>query len=375
MRILITADTVGGVWSYTRELASGLLAQDVSVVLVTLGRALNAEQSSWTERMAAQFRGSFFLAPTSFRLEWMEDAGHDVDASRRYVADVAHEYRADLLHANQFCFASLNLPIPIVLVAHSDIRSWWRSVHGVPPAETDWLRDYTRIVREGIHGAAVVVAPTQWMLDQIENIYGTSRHSQLIPNGCSPENFQANEAKRLQAVSLGRLWDEGKNIRLLEQIQPAIPILIAGDTRPPEGSTSAAFTASANSHLQLLGALTESETKALLSLTAIYIATSRYEPFGLAPVEAAFSGCAILANDIPSLREVWKSDALYYARNDPNSLAVCLQQLAGDPLLLHHMSQAAHRRAHTHFTASKMTSAYLNLYNLALQPNLSSAYA
>ncbi len=27
MRVLITTDTVGGVWSYTRELVSGLLAE------------------------------------------------------------------------------------------------------------------------------------------------------------------------------------------------------------------------------------------------------------------------------------------------------------------------------------------------------------
>jgi len=37
-----------------------------------------------------------------------------------------------------------------------------------------------------------------------------------------------------------------------------------------------------------------------------------YEPFGLAPLEAALSRCAIVANDIPSLREVWGSAAMYF---------------------------------------------------------------
>ena len=153
MRVLITSDTVGGVWSYTRELVSGLLGEHCSVVLVTLGRPLDADQTRWKESITAQFPDLFSLAPTSFRLEWMEDAGDDVEASCRYVRSLAREYQPDLLHANQFCFASLDLDIPKVLVAHSDVRSWWRTVHGASPPDTAWVRRYTHIVREGIHDA------------------------------------------------------------------------------------------------------------------------------------------------------------------------------------------------------------------------------
>ncbi len=312
MRVLITTDTVGGVWSYTRELVSGLLAKDISVMLVTLGRPLNSEQADWTQSIAARFPETFVLVPTSYRLEWMEDAGQDVEASRRYVERLVDDYKPDLLHANQFCFASLDLSIPCILVAHSDVQSWWRAVHGVPPPDINWLRRYTSAVREGVHGATVVVAPTRWMLNEIENIYGKPACSRVISNGCSPGPFQFDQPKRLQAVSLGRVWDEGKNIRILEQVRSPMPILIAGDTRPPEGSTSAAFTAQPNSNLHFLGALTESETRTLLAGSAIYIATSCYEPFGLAPLEAAFAGCALVANDIPSLREVWGDNAMYY---------------------------------------------------------------
>ena len=51
--------------------------------------------------------------------------------------------------------------------------------------------------------------------------------------------------------------------------------------------------------------LSEEQMRELLGRAAIYIATSRYEPFGLAPLEAALSRCALVANDIPSLRELW----------------------------------------------------------------------
>ena len=64
--------------------------------------------------------------------------------------------------------------------------------------------------------------------------------------------------------------------------------------------------------MQCAGELSESEMRELLSRAAIYIATSKYEPFGLAPLEAALSRCAIVANDIPSLREIWGDAALYF---------------------------------------------------------------
>ncbi len=61
---------------------------------------------------------------------------------------------------------------------------------------------------------------------------------------------------------------------------------------------------------------------------------------------------------------------MYYARNDPTSLASCLCALADDPVLLAQMAENANRRAHAQFTASTMISAYLNLYNSVLQSGL-----
>ena len=44
----------------------------------------------------------------------------------------------------------------------------------------------------------------------------------------------------------------------------------------------------------------EAELMALLARSSIYIATSIYEPFGIAPLEAALCGCAVIANGIPT---------------------------------------------------------------------------
>ena len=43
-------------------------------------------------------------------------------------------------------------------------------------------------------------------------------------------------------------------------------------------------------------------------------------------MKAAFSRCAIVANDIPSYREIWGDSALYFRTNDAASLADAKKQ-------------------------------------------------
>ena len=38
MRLLMTTDTVGGVWTFTKELTGGMLARGCEVTLVSLGK-------------------------------------------------------------------------------------------------------------------------------------------------------------------------------------------------------------------------------------------------------------------------------------------------------------------------------------------------
>ena len=52
-RILMTADTIGGVWSYALELAQGLVRHGVEVALATMGR-VPSEPSSGATRLESK---------------------------------------------------------------------------------------------------------------------------------------------------------------------------------------------------------------------------------------------------------------------------------------------------------------------------------
>lgn len=355
MRVLVTADTIGGVWTYTRELVTYLSQHGHEVALVSFGKAPNAVQAGWLRGL----RGVEYF-PTAFRLEWMQDSAADLKESSEYLFRLIAEKRPDLLHFNQYCYGALETDIPKVVVAHSDVVSWWRAVHGEEPYEL-WIDEYEDVVKRGIAGADVVVGITRWMLQRITQGYGRPKQAQVIYNGRSPSLFLNSQSKGVGALTVGRLWDAAKQSSLLAECAGTMPVMIAGETAHPEGG---AFECGETDGVELAGPQTEEQMGALYARYAIYVGASRYEPFGLAPLEAALSGCVLVLNDIATFREVWGEDALYFARNDAASLNAQLGRLRNDAELRSTYAKRGQERALSRYSAARMGGEYVKLYEL-----------
>ena len=82
----------------------------------------------------------------------------------------------------------------------------------------------------------------------------------------------------------------------------------------------------------------------------------------MAALEAAFSRCAIIANDIPSYREIWGDAALYFRRNDAASLAENIRLLNEDRTMRRAYAELAYNRARERFTTKRMIDQWLELY-------------
>ena len=361
MRILVTADTVGGVWTYTRELVTGLTRRGFEVVLVSFGNIPSAEQTQWMNGLS-----NLDYRPTGFKLEWMQDSADDMRASAEYLETVADETRPDVIHLSQFYYGGIKTDAPRVLVAHSDVVSWWVAVHGCEPPDSAWMRWYRSVVTRGVMNATAVVAPSRWMLRQIDHHYGHPALTSAIYNGRTASFFRTSETKDQAITSIGRVWDSGKNVALLLQEQLPWPVCIVGsDTQPGTENSSGQMLKSAPG-VKFLPPQNEQQICDLLSRTAIYAAVSRYEPFGLAPVEAALSGCAIVASDLDSWRELWGTAALFFRNNDAGSLRETLVALVENPERRQLYAQRACDHARRWFTADRMVEEYLGFYNKLL---------
>ena len=358
MHILVTADTLGGVWTYATELVTGLVRRGIKVTLVSFGDIPSAAQTRWLERLPeVDFR------PTAFKLEWMQDSEADMEASSEYLSQVIDETKPDLLHLNQFYYGALPGDIPRVVVAHSDVISWWSTVHQHPPAESAWLRWYRESVGRGLACATAVVAPTHWMLEQVKHNYGRPANSLVVNNGRTPANFNPHVSKEDIVITVGRLWDCGKNARLLLRENMPAPVQIVGADRHPELQSSAFAFEKISANVQLEPQQDENQLAHMLSRAAIYAATSRYEPFGLAPLEAALSRCVLVASDIPPFRELWEGAAIFFRSDDAADLRRTLQQVVQDHSLRQHYANLAYAHARKHFSAARMIDQYLELYH------------
>src|SRR5205085_1336221 len=159
-RILMTADTLGGVWTYAMELIRALAPYDVQVTLATMGAPLSPAQT----REAAAPR-NLELFEGRFKLEWMEDPWEEVAKAGDWLLEIEERVRPDLIHLNGYPHGALPWSAPAVVVGHSCVLSWWKAVKREEAPE-EWSR-YRESVMAGLQAASLVAAPSRWMLDRL----------------------------------------------------------------------------------------------------------------------------------------------------------------------------------------------------------------
>src|SRR5690606_29731611 len=129
------------------------------------------------------------------------------------------------------------------------------------------------------------VAPTKAFLSSINDVYGFLPQASVIHNGIDALSYSPMAPSEQEYIAAaGRIWDEAKNIRALEEIASELPwpVCLAG-----EGECGA-------SNVRAMGRLTPVLMHQFLGHASICAHPACYEPFGLLPLEAALSGCALV---------------------------------------------------------------------------------
>jgi glycogen(starch) synthase len=355
MKLLMTTDTIGGVWTYALDLAAALAPHGVDVALATMGAPLSPQQ-----RRDAAAAGNVVVHESGYKLEWMDNPWDDVARAGRWLLDLEQRVAPDVVHLNGYAHGAQPFGAPLVVVAHSCVLSWWHAVKGeAAPASWDRYRD---AVTRGVHGADMVVAPTAAMLRAVVDNYGLPRHTRVIHNGRARDRYRP-AGKESFILAAGRLWDEAKNIAALQAVAASLawPVCVAGEAQSPDGHARPLAPS-----VLALGALGPADLAGWFARADIYALPARYEPFGLSALEAALCGCALVLGDIPSLREVWGDAAAFVPPDDRAALRRTLVQLIGDESQRRHMARQAQYRAAA-YSLERMGDAYARLYRDVLR--------
>jgi glycosyltransferase involved in cell wall biosynthesis len=102
----------------------------------------------------------------------------------------------------------------------------------------------------------------------------------------------------------------------------------------------------------------------LLAQHSVFVLMSEHEGLPISVIEAMRAGLAVVASDLPGLRELLEPerDGLLVA-NRPEALAKALVKLAASPDLRQRLGQAARRRYEAQFMSDQAAHAILSLYD------------
>lgn len=358
MKVLMTADAVGGVWTYALELCRVLSVHGVEVVLATMG-----PPPTRAKRDQATSLSNVTLHTSSYRLEWMDDPWNDVGRAGEWLQSLATREKVDLIHLNGYAHAALPWGQPVVVVAHSCVYSWWRAVHGTQPP-SNW-EPYRHVVESGLASATAVVAPTHAFMRELRDHYRFETPTYVIHNARTAPALlrDENAVKEPFILASGRVWDEAKNLLTLDVAARHVrwPTIVAGDTRSPDGRMSQIET------LRCLGVQSEEAIAEWLRRASIFVHPARYEPFGLAVLEAAHAACALVLSNIDTLRELWSGAALFVDASDPIAIERALSRLIDAPEERVRLGALARQRAST-ISAHHMGEHYLKRYGELMRP-------
>jgi glycosyltransferase involved in cell wall biosynthesis len=379
MRVAVNAWFWGspttGSGQYTQRLAEHLvtLEPDLEVMLVA-PKGWGSRVSGFRCQVSGQPQPETWnLKPETGQLNkiWFEQVAFS-RTCRRLGADVAHvPYWAPPLRPS----------VPTVVTIHDLIPLLLREYRGSP-----WVRLYTALVSTAARSAALVITDSEASrqdiiahlrlpAERVRVIY-LAADARYTPTPV-PEDIQIRARYSLPdryVLYLGG-FDVRKNVTTVlstyRRVGPVIgetcPLVIAG--RLPERDTP--FTPDPRRlareqdmderFVHFTGFVDEGDKPALYRGAVAFIFPSRYEGFGLPPLEALACGTPVVGSDVSSIPEVVGDAGVLLPPDDAEGMAGALIQLATDDRLHAELGRRAPAQA-TRFSwaraARKVLAAY-----------------
>jgi rhamnosyl/mannosyltransferase len=352
-------DSFGGIEQVIRQMMAGSARLGVQTEMLTLTRD--------KKNLEIEFEGhKVHRAPLNFEIA---STGVSISAFSKF-SKLAQQ--ADLIHYHfpwpfmDLAHFACRIKKPSVVTYHSDIVRQKKLLKLYQPLKRCFLNDVDRIIATSPNYLASSPILERYK-DKTEIItYGLDETTYPKIDPAIVEYWKNRVGTRF-FLFVGMLrYYKGLHILLQALANTDLPMVIIGDG-PEEYKLKQQAQQLGLKNVQFLGALPEVDKVALLSMCYALAFPShlRSEAFGISLLEAAMFGKPMISSEIgtgTSYVNIANETGLVVPPNDADALACALKYLWEQPELAKVMGEQARARYLNTFTADKMASNYVRLY-------------
>jgi glycogen(starch) synthase len=354
LKLLMTTDVSGEVWDYTHALCKTLSASGAAKILVlACGGMPSKEQREQLQN------SNYDIVFLEYSFNWRNGFDifqQNINKIETIVNNSIQEFSPDLIHWNN-SFCTLKNDLPQIHAVHEDVlgQIYSQKKHG-GISESDYKK-YRDIIISSLDMSGVIVATSRFLADEILKKYEINKKIKIIYNGIS---FESNSEFANEPFLITKLSAQNSYHNLIFLIKTAqkmpenIKIFVLGEK--PAGN----FKKPKN--IEFLSGLSGEELKEFYKKSSIYLALSSWDVYSRTQIEAAYSNCAIVANDVPIFRDLWGDCACIFDRNNVNSLIKNINNLIENSRLLNLTAKNCQAKALSVFNSKRMCYEYANLY-------------
>lgn len=274
----------------------------------------------------------------------------------------------DILHVQSLPYGALTHFRPLVVTVHSPVLEEAKYYTRANKTKVPIAVLFEKLA---LRKADTIIVVSRTTVSQLEEFYHVNSNKlTLIPNGVDCERFNP----KLKS------WGEETRIIMCSRLEPrkniyegisALSTLkseqfrveIIGDG--PERQELERKAAATGKPIFFLGVLPQRDLETRFSKANIFVSTSHSEGFGLSILQAMASGCAVVASDIPSHREliVHGQEGLLYSTK--SQLADSIKHLHHNKDFAKELGRKAMEKAQE-YSWGKVANATLEVYRKLL---------
>ncbi len=190
--------------------------------------------------------------------------------------------------------------------------------------------DFNAAVRFLLETVAVLLPNSDAERRVIAGRFGVERPALVVPNAADPELFRppvGEPPARAGVLCVGRLEPRKNQLRLIEALRGSgIPLTLVGQAGRFNRGYARKCRAAADGTVRFVSHQSPEGLRALYRAARVHACVSWYETPGLASLEAALCGCAIVVTPGGSTREYFREQAWYCDPADPASIRAAIER-------------------------------------------------